>query len=127
MRESPYVGPPTPELDVAWRDLMGNMSIRVTNAELKHTGQKSVELPQGGYLAWLGVFHELHCIVSKPLFPLHPRTRSKERNAVEAHRKLERADRNEESALSTQLSRLLPPKPYNAGGNGLASARGPLH
>ena len=127
MRESPYVGPPTPELDVAWRDLMGNMSIRVTKAELERTGQRSVELPQGGYLAWLGVFHELHCIVSKFLFLLHPRTSSMERNAVEALRKLERADRNEESAPSTQLSRLLPPKPYSAGVSGLASARGPLH
>ena len=43
---------------------MGNMSIRVTKAELDSHGQNSVELPSGGYLAWLGVFHELHCVVS---------------------------------------------------------------
>ena len=43
---------------------MGNMSIRVTKAELEAHGQTSVQLPGGGYLAWLGVFHELHCVVS---------------------------------------------------------------
>ena len=42
---------------------MGNMSIRVTKEELDAHGQTSVELPGGGYLAWLGVFHELHCVV----------------------------------------------------------------
>lgn len=64
MRESPYVGRPSQEVDQAWGDLMGNMSIRVTKAELDRNDQTSVELPQGGYLAWLGVFHQLHCVVS---------------------------------------------------------------
>ena len=62
--ESPFAGPPSLNTDAAWHDLMGNMSIRVTKAELEAHGQQSVQLPGGGYLAWLGVFHELHCVVS---------------------------------------------------------------
>ena len=53
---------------------MGNMSIRVTKAELEAHGQKSIKLPGGGYLAWLGVFHELHCVVrvwNPKLFQYH--------------------------------------------------------
>ena len=72
--ESPFAGPPSLETDVAWHDLMGNMSIRVTKAELEAHGQKSIKLPGGGYLAWLGVFHELHCVVrvwNPKLFQYH--------------------------------------------------------
>lgn len=64
MHESPYVGPPDPNVDHAWSDLMANMSIRVTKSELTQNNQTSVRLPGGGYLAWLGVFHQLHCTVS---------------------------------------------------------------
>lgn len=64
MHESPYVGPPSPKVDGAWSDLMGNMSIRVSESELAQNGQKSVLLPGGGHLAWLGAFHQLHCVVS---------------------------------------------------------------
>ena len=40
------------------------MHIRVTEAELRRDTQDSVALPEsGGYLGWLGVFHELHCVV----------------------------------------------------------------
>lgn len=42
---------------------MLNMSVRVTKEELDAHGQTSIELLGGGYLAWLGVFHELHCVV----------------------------------------------------------------
>lgn len=42
---------------------MLNMSVRVSQEELDVHGQKSIALPNGGYLAWLGVFHELHCVV----------------------------------------------------------------
>jgi len=39
------------------------MHIRVTEAELRRDNQDSVALPEGGgYLGWLGVFHELHCV-----------------------------------------------------------------
>ena len=65
MRESPYVGRPSLKIDRAWQNLMSNMSIRVTKEELNRNQQTSVQLPQGGYLAWLGAFHQLHCTVSK--------------------------------------------------------------
>ena len=64
---NPYAGPPGSEIDQAWSNLLEPMNIRVTEAELKRTGQSSVALPEGGgSLAWLGVFHELHCIVGLP-------------------------------------------------------------
>ncbi|KAK0702005.1 hypothetical protein B0T26DRAFT_735537 [Lasiosphaeria miniovina] len=60
---SPYGGEPTAASDAAWHDLLNNMSVRVTAEELEAHGQTSVALPEGGgYLAWLGVFHELHCV-----------------------------------------------------------------
>ncbi|KAK3390366.1 hypothetical protein B0H63DRAFT_446489 [Podospora didyma] len=59
---SPYGGEPTPASDAAWHTLLNNMSVRVTAEELAAHGQTSVPLPGGGYLAWLGVFHELHCV-----------------------------------------------------------------
>lgn len=59
---SPYAGEPTVESDTAWHELLNNMSVRVTAEELASHNQSSVALPNGGYLAWLGVFHELHCV-----------------------------------------------------------------
>lgn len=40
------------------------MSIRVSENELIRNNQTSVYLPNGGFLAWLEIFHELHCVVS---------------------------------------------------------------
>ncbi|KAF4633848.1 hypothetical protein G7Y89_g4255 [Cudoniella acicularis] len=62
MQESLFVGSPSPEVDAAWHNLLSNMSIRVTASELAQQSLTSVSLPRGGQLAWLGVFHELHCI-----------------------------------------------------------------
>ena len=40
------------------------MHMRVSREELRKDNQESVALPEGGgYLSWMGVFHELHCIV----------------------------------------------------------------
>ena len=40
------------------------MHLRVTKKELERDNQVSVPLPEGGgYLGWMGVFHELHCVV----------------------------------------------------------------
>lgn len=63
-QNSPFTGSPGPESDRAWHDLLSNMSVRVSREELERGNQTSVELPDGGYMAWLGVFHELHCVVS---------------------------------------------------------------
>lgn len=41
---------------------MAPMHIRITMEELKRTNQESVALDSGGYLGWMGAFHELHCI-----------------------------------------------------------------
>lgn len=59
---NPYAGEPTAEGDEAWHTLHNNMSVRVTAEKLAAHDQTSVALPNGGYLAWLGVFHELHCV-----------------------------------------------------------------
>lgn len=60
--DSPYAGVPSEESDAAWSNLIANMSVRVTDKELAAHNQTSVSLPNGGYLAWLGGFHELHCV-----------------------------------------------------------------
>lgn len=66
--QSPYAGLPSPSIDAAWHYLLEHTTIRVTPTELNRSNQTSVELPGGGYMAWLGVFHELHCIVSQLIF-----------------------------------------------------------
>lgn len=71
---SPYAGGPSnPGVDAAWHELMSRISMRVSNAELQRNGnhRESVSLPEdaeggggeGGKLVWLGVWHQLHCLV----------------------------------------------------------------
>lgn len=61
---NPFAGPPDPSIDRAWHGLLENIHIRVTEEELDRSQQTSVLLPEGGgYLSWLGVYHELHCLV----------------------------------------------------------------
>jgi hypothetical protein len=62
MRDSPYIGPPSSSIDKAWNALFSSMPLRVPLSTLTPNNQSSVPLPAGGYLAWLGVFHELHCV-----------------------------------------------------------------
>ncbi|KZZ87550.1 hypothetical protein AAL_08356 [Moelleriella libera RCEF 2490] len=59
---SVFSGEPRPESALAWHNLMNNMTVRVTREELEAHNQTSVELPNGGHLAWIGAFHELHCV-----------------------------------------------------------------
>ena len=62
---SPYAGPPSELADQSWHDLLQNMNLRVTREEISKSNQTSIILPDGGgYLAWIGAHHELHCIVS---------------------------------------------------------------
>ena len=64
LNATPYAGPPSPEVDAAWDALLAPMHITVSEQELKRDNQASIPLPEsGGYLGWMGVFHELHCIV----------------------------------------------------------------
>ncbi|KAL8654752.1 MAG: hypothetical protein Q9226_003316 [Calogaya cf. arnoldii] len=63
LNATPYAGPPSPAVDDAWDALLAPMHISVSQAELDRDNQDSVALPEsGGYLGWMGVFHELHCI-----------------------------------------------------------------
>jgi len=66
LNNTPFAGPPSPELDAAWQNLLAPMHIRITEEELQQDNQTSVALTEGGgFLGWLGVFHELHCIVRR--------------------------------------------------------------
>ena len=62
--DSVFSGLPSPKLDQAWHALLENITLRVSVEELRASNQTSVLLPGGGYMSWLGVSHELHCIVS---------------------------------------------------------------
>ena len=65
LNHNPFAGKPSPQIDAAWHGLMENINIRVSKTEMEKTKQTSVELPEGGgNLAWLGAYHELHCLVS---------------------------------------------------------------
>ncbi|KAF2258866.1 hypothetical protein CC78DRAFT_572229 [Lojkania enalia] len=68
-QDSPYTGSPNEENNKAWHELMQSMVIRVTKEELDHGQQNSLPLPGGGYMAWLGAYHELHCIYSNYYHP----------------------------------------------------------
>ena len=83
---NPFAGPPRPELDAAWHNLLksshtiGNerlrmifllltpfetdIHIRVSKDEMEKYGGRSLELTDGsGYAASLEVYHDLHCLV----------------------------------------------------------------
>ena len=72
LTNNPFAGAPSPEIDETWGELLAPMNIRVSKAELDRNDQTSVALPEGGgYLAWLGAFHELHCIASPDCSETH--------------------------------------------------------
>ena len=69
LNHNPFVGQPTPQVDAAWHDLLDNIHLRVSKEELERAKQSSIELPEGGgHLAWLAVYHELHCLVGRTTF-----------------------------------------------------------
>ncbi|KAI0168903.1 hypothetical protein GGR52DRAFT_496187 [Hypoxylon sp. FL1284] len=60
-----FSGPPTPEQDQAWDDLVRPSFFNVSSAELEKASawfDNIAELTGGGYVATLGVYHELHCV-----------------------------------------------------------------
>ncbi|KAI1283598.1 hypothetical protein F5Y07DRAFT_394502 [Xylaria sp. FL0933] len=59
---SPFSGPPSSSADEAWHKLLNFTNLRASASELQLSNQTSVELPDGGYMVWLSVFHQLHCI-----------------------------------------------------------------
>lgn len=59
-----FKGPPRPELDDAWKQLLINANIRVSAEELENAGKDSIPLEDGsGYYSILDVYHQLHCLV----------------------------------------------------------------
>lgn len=63
---SPFAGGPSHDIDLAWHNFLANTTIRVSQDELNRNTnhQESVALSEGGgYMVWLGVYHQLHCIV----------------------------------------------------------------
>jgi hypothetical protein len=70
--DSRFAGPPSVFLDQAWSRLLAGINLRVGEEELSQHNQTSVALPQGGgYLAWLEVNHQLHCVVCVSMNILH--------------------------------------------------------
>ncbi|MCJ1403416.1 hypothetical protein MMC11_006639 [Xylographa trunciseda] len=60
-----YSGRPSPELDLAWHNLLNAENIRLSPSTMEHYGRSDigVALPDGsGYVGTLNVYHELHCI-----------------------------------------------------------------
>ncbi|KAK5998946.1 Transacylase cctO-like protein [Cladobotryum mycophilum] len=61
----PYVGPPTDESDAAWTKLIEPIYFIASREEMERAGesmQDAVKMVKGGYIAVLGVYHELHCL-----------------------------------------------------------------
>ncbi|KAK3170547.1 hypothetical protein OEA41_002628 [Lepraria neglecta] len=54
---NPYKGPPSPELDLAWHNLLRHGNIRLSAQELREMGKTSVELADdsGDYIGALGM------------------------------------------------------------------------
>ncbi|KAH6964839.1 hypothetical protein EDB82DRAFT_285889 [Fusarium venenatum] len=64
-KHSVYVGKPSYELDKAWRKVLKNSNIRITEEEIMQfpgLKEQAIELPDRGYFATPNVYHNLHCI-----------------------------------------------------------------
>ncbi|PYI33852.1 hypothetical protein BP00DRAFT_338038 [Aspergillus indologenus CBS 114.80] len=88
--KTPFFQDPGPATDEAWEALMAGMLIRVTAEELSPANQSSILLPQdSNQLAWLGVYHDLHCIntlrrwIHRDYY--HPNLTGAEFNKFQAH------------------------------------------
>jgi hypothetical protein len=87
-----YGGPPTEEQNKAWDHLMEGAFFNATISEFTRAGE-SVEnltqLTEGGYLASIGVYHELHClrklrfIVYSDIY--YPNITASERDSMNEH------------------------------------------
>ncbi|KAF2402008.1 hypothetical protein EJ06DRAFT_474966 [Trichodelitschia bisporula] len=63
-QKSPYRGPPTPEREALWDELVFQHAVEIpaNRVPTNHTSSKLRRLPSGGYAALLEVFHQLHCL-----------------------------------------------------------------
>ncbi|KAI2630916.1 hypothetical protein GGR54DRAFT_176530 [Hypoxylon sp. NC1633] len=64
-KDQKFAGPPTEEQDDAWDYIIDGSFFNATIDELEKAGEDLddlAELTDGGYLASIGVYHELHCL-----------------------------------------------------------------
>ncbi|CEJ86434.1 hypothetical protein VHEMI04104 [[Torrubiella] hemipterigena] len=60
-----FSGPPTKEHNLAWINLLKPAYFGASHDEMIHAGESFenvTELTAGGYMASLGVYHEIHCV-----------------------------------------------------------------
>ncbi|KAI1460523.1 hypothetical protein F4805DRAFT_478904 [Annulohypoxylon moriforme] len=58
-----YAGYPNPESDAAWSALVEGINLKISPEEMSRLEGSSLAMQDGsGFLAVLGVYHELHCI-----------------------------------------------------------------
>ncbi|KAI1127871.1 hypothetical protein F5Y10DRAFT_277833 [Nemania abortiva] len=73
---SVYAGPPSEEQDEAWDRLITPVYFNISREELMRAGESFehiIELTDGGYIASLGVYHELHCVRNLRLYVFRDR------------------------------------------------------
>ncbi|MCJ1233296.1 hypothetical protein MMC14_001251 [Varicellaria rhodocarpa] len=87
-----YSGAPNPNQTRAWEELLSPVMIRASSEEMALAGElsdTSVELFSGGFLASLGVYHDLHCLrrirfyIYKDLY--YPNITSQQQSYEEMH------------------------------------------
>ncbi|KAF8991800.1 hypothetical protein BDQ17DRAFT_1254546, partial [Cyathus striatus] len=71
---SPFQKPPSPELDLMWKQLYGFGISRIPRNQAEKLPNKTAAIPgdpDGFYIAELEVFHQLHCLnmVRQALYP----------------------------------------------------------
>ncbi|KAI8950686.1 hypothetical protein F4801DRAFT_548030 [Xylaria longipes] len=62
---NPFTGKPRPDFDKAWHEIVAPITIKVSGSELERfsEGDSTIAFKDGsGYIAELGVYHELHCV-----------------------------------------------------------------
>ncbi|TGJ79277.1 hypothetical protein E0Z10_g9486 [Xylaria hypoxylon] len=73
---SVYSGPPSEEQEEAWDRLITPVYFNISRDELTRAGESFeniIELTEGGYIASLGVYHELHCLRNLRLYVFRDR------------------------------------------------------
>ncbi|KAI0428954.1 hypothetical protein F5Y09DRAFT_343163 [Xylaria sp. FL1042] len=71
-----YAGPPSEEQEEAWDRLITPVYFNITRDELSRAGESFeniIELTEGGYIASVAVYHELHCLRNLRLYVFRDR------------------------------------------------------
>ncbi|KAJ4147635.1 hypothetical protein LMH87_002147 [Akanthomyces muscarius] len=66
-----YVGPPSPEIDDAWVDIIRGGGVDLVGVEAESVTHKTYRKPGGWWLTGTHVFHQLHCL-NKLRMSTHP-------------------------------------------------------